>query len=184
MLRRSIRSQAAIDFLTSYGFAILVIGIAVYAVLQLGIFNYSAAPQYCYSQSPFSCIAYSVNTIGAMAIVLSQSSGGVMTVNGIACSGTPNTSITGPFFGNVRVQSQASAPSYYPGANTLGAGITMLPGAQYVFYVNCYSSRFGPAHASIGSTFTGYVWVRYSFSGLPSTYNNIVRAASFSTKYT
>ncbi len=184
MLRRATRSQAAIDFITSYGFAILIISVAVYAVLQIGVFNYSAAPQYCYAQAPFSCIAYSINSIGAMALVLSQSSGGILTINGIACSGTPNTTRVGPKFGNVNLlPDTGSGASLYPNTN-LGAGVTLYPGAQTVLYVNCYNTNLGAATGSIGGTFTGYVWIRYTFSGLPATYNNIALAASLSAKYT
>lgn len=184
MLRTAQRSQAGIDFLTSYGFAILIICIAVYSVLQLGIFNYGASPQYCYSQPPFTCVAYSVNSIGAMELVLSQSSGGILTVNGIACSTIPNTTRVGPKYGNANVLPDTGASaSFYPNSN-LGAGNVIYPGAQTIFYVNCYGNNHALATGLIGGTFTGYVWVRYSFSGLPSTYNTIVRATSVSVKYT
>ena len=142
------------------------------------------APQYCYTQTPFSCIAYSINTSGALAIVFTQSSGGVMTINGIACSDSSNTTLVGPTFGNVKVQANSISPQFYPSGSAMGSGITLLPGAQILLYANCYDGNGGLAGEGIGGTFTGYVWIRYTFSGLPSTYNNIVRAASLSAKYT
>jgi hypothetical protein len=183
MVGRARKSQAAIDFITAYGFAILIITIAVYAVLQLGIFNYSSAPQYCYSQSPFSCVAYSINTTGSVALVISQSSGGILNVTGAACSTTPNTTRIGPKFGNVNIVTYSAHPSYYPNSN-LNGGLIIYPGAQAVIYIKCYSSNIGTAGSAIGNTFTGYVWINYTFSGLPSSYHNVANAASLSVKYT
>ena len=178
---RAARSQAAIDFLTSYGFAILIISVAVYSVLALGVFNYSATPTYCYSVSPFTCAAYAINTTGVMAIVLSQSSGGILTVQGASCSTTQNTTRVGPQYGNVYVSSNTL---FYPAGTRITSGVLIYPGAQAVLYINCYNTNGHPAASAIGQTFTGYVWVNYTFSGLPSNFHNIAQVASFSVKYT
>jgi hypothetical protein len=181
MLGRAARSQAAIDFLTSYGFAILIISVAIYSVMALGVFNYQATPQYCYSVSPFTCIAYSINTTGVLSMVLSQSSGGTLTINGIACSTAKNTTRVGPQYGDLYVNSNSI---YYPAGTKIKSGVVVYPGAQTVLFANCYSAASHPATAAIGATFTGYVWINYTFSGLPSSYHNIAQAASFSVKYT
>lgn len=187
MVLRSHRGQAAIDFLGSYGFAILIIAIAIYAVLQFGVFNFSASPNYCYAQSPFTCVAYSINGTGVMSIVLSQSSGGVLTVDGVACATSPNTIQTGPEYGNVHVFPYNSVTNgnthYYPNAQ-LATGNTIYPGAQALFQVNCFSGSGGRIAGPIGSSFLGYIWVNYTFSGLPSGYHDISRVASISAKYT
>lgn len=182
MLRRTGRSQAAVDFMTSYGFAMLIIAIALYTVFQLGVFNYSSSPQYCYSESPFACLAYSINTVGTLTVLVSQSSGGILTITGAACGTTPNTTRIGPRFGNVNVKPYAVAQDFYPN-NKLSSAMSLYSGASNVLYVNCYGNAFGPAGAPIGSTFTGYLWLNYTFSGLPSTYHYVSRAASINVKY-
>jgi len=180
MPRRAAKAQAAIDFISTYGFVILIIAITIYAVLQLGVFNYAASPQYCYSQYPFSCIAYSLNTSGGLVVVISQNSGGVMNITGVACSSVPNTTRIGPKYGNVMVGANTV---FYPN-NVIANGITLYPGAQATIYAKCYSNNLGPSTSVIGGTFTGYLWVKYTFSELPSTYNNIGQMATINVKYT
>jgi hypothetical protein len=76
MKRRSVKAQSALDFLTSYAVIILVVTVAVYAVLELGIFNPKLAPSYCNAAPGFTCAAYSIYTNGTMVFVLSQSNHG------------------------------------------------------------------------------------------------------------
>jgi hypothetical protein len=184
---RTLRSQSAIDFISSYGFALLIIAIAIYAVTQLGVFNYSGSPQYCYPDSPFSCVAYSVNSSGSLTILLSQSGGGIVTITGAACSGTYNTSKVGPKFGNANVlaYNTVTGSTYYPTIqnNRVSGGINIYPGGSAILYVKCYNSNLGPAAAPVGNTFTGFLWLNYTFSGLPNTYHYISRAAAINVKY-
>jgi hypothetical protein len=179
------RSQAAIDFISSYGFALLIITIAVYVVFQLGVFNYSASPQYCYPEQPFNCIAYSINTSGSLTMFISQSSGGILTITGAACSTTPNTTKVGPLYGNVNINPDSGVANtpYYPNNKFPSGGVTIPSGSSALLYVNCYGGNIGKATSAIGNTFTGYLWLRYTFSGLPSTYNYVSRAASLNIKY-
>lgn len=174
MHRRAQRSQAAVDFVSSYGFALLIIAISIYAVFQLGVFSYSSSPQYCYSNSPFSCVAYSMNTIGGLTVAISQSSGGVLTITGAACGPTPNTTRVGPRYGNVNV---------LPGTGSVSSPVTIYPGATAVLYMSC-NTISGAATGPIGNTFSGYIWLNYTFSGLPSTYHYVANAATMNVKYT
>lgn len=183
MQGRAARAQSAIDFITSYGFVILIIAIAVYVVFQLGVFNYSASPQYCYSSFPFSCLAYAISTNGVLAIVLSQSSGGILNVSGLACATSSNTTKVGPEFGNANVLPYKAKPGFYPNPE-LNNGIVMYPGTQTLLYTNCYGGSGLPLVGSIGAPFTGYLWVNYTFSGLPSSYHNIGEAVTINVKYT
>ncbi|MDE1865281.1 MAG: hypothetical protein KGH94_01420 [Candidatus Micrarchaeota archaeon] len=183
-MRWAKRSQAAIDFISSYGFALLIIAISVYVVLQLGVFNYSVSPQYCYSEQPFTCIAYSVNSIGDLTVLISQSSGGVLKITGAACSTVPSTARIGPNYGNVNVvpyNTISGSSTYYPNS-ALSSPILVYSGSSSLLYVNCYTGG-GLASAATGSTFTGYLWLNYTFSGLPSTYHYVSRAASLNVKY-
>jgi hypothetical protein len=48
--------------------------------------------------------------------------------------------------------------------------------------VNCYNGR-GITTAAPGSTFTGYFWINYTYSLLPTSNNIIQRVISFSAKF-
>ena len=55
MMHPERRAQASIDMLIAYGVAILIVSIALYVVLQLGIFNTRLAPTYCNPAPSFAC---------------------------------------------------------------------------------------------------------------------------------
>ena len=113
---RDLRSQAGVDYLTSYGFVILFIAIAAYVVLQLGVLNYRIEPEFCNPSPYINCASYTINTIGAMTVIMSQSTGGVMDINGAACSSAINSTGNNPEFGNVNVVHYTATNGYYPSA--------------------------------------------------------------------
>ena len=175
------RAQTAVDFLTSYGIVIMVIAIAIYVILQLGIFSPQFAPNYCTPAPSFSCSAYVLYPNGTLTILLGQTIGGTITLGGMACSSAINGTGTGPQFGNVNVV--GSSQFYLSGGFTKGD--TLLSNAPRRLSVYCYDSGSGaPAKGSLGSNFVGYVWLNYTYSGLPGSYDQIQQVISFSVAYT
>jgi hypothetical protein len=175
------RGQAAIDFMTSYGIALLVIAIALYVIFQLGIFNYSVAPQYCYSTSALACASYAINSNGELTLLISQSSGGALVINGAACSTAQNAIDTGPRYGNTYVVPPPN-PNFYPSSETKG-GITVYPGSTVQIQLYCWGAG-GPSKSQVGQLFNGYVWLNYTYSGLPSNSYTVQQALSLSVRYT
>ena len=66
------RSQVALDFMVSYGVALLIIGIALYVVISTGVLNPHAAPSSCTPTPGFICDSYAINTSGVFIIKISQ----------------------------------------------------------------------------------------------------------------
>ncbi|MGA2800000.1 MAG: LamG-like jellyroll fold domain-containing protein [Candidatus Micrarchaeaceae archaeon] len=175
------RAQVSIDLLVSYGIAILVITIALYTVLQLGVFNSRLAPEYCNATPSFSCDGVALTDNGVLTIIFSQTTGGVMSITGAACSGTQNSINGGPAFGNVNVLPESTAPSYYP-ANQLQSAIVAYSGSGTRVTVYCYSGS-GVAKGNIGNSFTGTVWINYTLTELPNTLHTVQQLATFTEKY-
>ncbi len=176
------RAQSAIDFLTSYGIAILVIAVAIYVVLQLGVFNYKLAPDYCDPSPGIRCVSVAMQGNGTVILLISQSTGGALNLSGAACSALPNSAASGPKYGNVNVLPYATAPSYYP-TNALGKGVELYPGQPLPLTVYCYGPG-GRSTGKIGNPYSGFVWLNYTYSGLPDTTHSVQEALSFSTKFT
>jgi uncharacterized protein (UPF0333 family) len=182
------RAQASIDLLVSYGIAILLISIALFVLLQLGIFNSRLAPTYCNAAPSFSCAAVAVSAkSGVMTLIFSQSTGATIYINGISCSTQQSVNSSGPKYGNINVLPYQAGPintiGYYPG-NQLQNGLVMYPSNQTRVFVNCYSNSHSPAKGQLGNSFTGFVWINYTISNLPANYYNVQQIASVSTKYT
>ncbi len=176
------RGQEALDFLLSYGVAILIIAIAIYVVTQLGAFNPNIVPVSCTPSPGFACIAYAVNTSGTLIITISQATGGTMSIVGAACSSSVNATGNKPAYGNIGVLPWSSAPSYYP----LGVAsnvITSYSGGAILIEAKCYDGA-GVASGNLGNVFTGYIWLNYTISDLPSSIYHVVNIATFTAKYT
>ena len=180
-LRRR-RSQAALDFMVSYGVVLLALAIAVYVVFQLGILNPRLTPSYCTPAPSFSCISEAMFTNGTLIVQLAQTSGGVITINGMACSTAVNATGNAPRYGNINVLGYSAAPAFYPN-NALKNGVSMGGDQPQLFSINCYGSG-GLSKGPLGNTFIGYVWINYTYSALPSSYYTVEQALSFSTAYT
>lgn len=179
---KGFRSQASLDLLISYGVAILVISIALYVVLQLGIFNMRLAPSYCNAAPNFVCAAVAINNSGAMTLVFSQATGGTLNISAVACSTEANTTNAGPAYGNFGMLPYTVAPTFYPN-NQLQNNLLVYSSNQTRIFVNCYSGA-GLAKGSLGTTFSGFVWIKYTINTLPNSYNAVEQIASMSTKYT
>lgn len=173
-------AQAAVDFLTSYGLALIVIAIAVAVIYQISVSHPTLSASSCAATPGFACDAYALNTSGAMQLTLSQATGGPIIINGVACSSQPSSVGSGPAYGNAYVSNSAA---YYPtvnGVNTAPSGIFIFSGSGTTLSVNCYSQS-GRAAGQIGSGFTGYIWLNYTVPGYGKMMHQI---ASVSLVYT
>lgn len=179
---RRFRSQEALDFMLSYGVAILIIAIAIYVVAQLGAFNPNIAPVSCTPSPGFACISYAINTNGTLIATISQATGGTMSIAGAACSSSVNATGNKPEYGNIGVLGWASAPSYYP-AGIASSSITSYSGGSFLVEAKCYNGA-GIAVGNLGNVFTGYLWLNYTFSDLPSSVHHVTDIATFTAKYT
>ena len=178
------RSQSAIDFLASYGIVLLVTSLAIYLIFQLGVFSPQLAPEYCDPSASFSCTGYAMLTNGIFTFELSQNIGGSISITAMGCSSEVNGTGIGPRYGNVKLLST----SYYPGqapANGFVSGTVLFSNTAKKFSIYCYdASGSTPATGSLGNTFIGYVWLNYTYSGLPAGYPTAQQVLAFSTTYT
>lgn len=185
------RAQASIDFMVSYGIALLVIAIALAVVVQLGLFNIRLAPTTCNPAPGFQCTAASMNTLGVLTITFAQATGGTLTINAAGCSSTANATRNYPAYGNVNMVPYTVAPQYYASAfpfntpfNSPPANSVSLPSSgSGVITVYCYNG-LGKATSQLGSSFTGILWLNYTISDLPQSISNVQEVASFTAKYT
>lgn len=174
------RSQSAIDTMTAYGIALVIIIIASYVVLRLGVFGGSIAQPMCVSSPAFSCGALALSSNGLLTFVMTQAVGGAINVTGVACSTSINSNGNGPGSGNIDVLSYGAAPNFYPN-NALQHGLVIYSGATSTLQTNCYGA-FGLATGNVGSSFTGYVWINYTSEGLPPSVHTLTRVIQFATK--
>jgi len=176
------KSQAALDMLIAYGIAILVISIAIYIILQLGVFNQRLAQTYCNAAPSFICDQMAINKTGGLIIIFSQGTGGTINITGASCSTLANTTTYGPKYGNFYTLPYSEASSYYSN-NQLQNGLLVYSSNQTRLLVNCYGPG-GLSTGSLGSTYSGFVWLNYTYTNLPNNYHAVQQVFSFTAKYT
>jgi hypothetical protein len=177
------KQQAAIDFMVSYGIAMLVIGITIYVILQLGVFNPQIALSTCTPSAGFSCTSYATFRNGTAYFLMTQATGGQINITGSACSTASNTTNDRPKYGNINLlKYSANTLQYYPD-NSLQNGLIVYSNTQFSLKSNCYGSS-GISKGNLGSIFTGYLWINYTYSNLPNTIHYVTRIATVTTKYT
>ncbi len=135
------KSQSAMEYLMTYGWAILIIAVVLAALYQLGFFNGTDfVTTSCIAESGFNCQQPVMNTTGYISFNLGQISNGTMTITGVGC--TNNTAQPSSF-------TTPTTQSFVSGQTQ--QVITQCPGIGN-------SGR-------IGTPFRGYIWIKYNFAG-------------------
>jgi hypothetical protein len=88
---KSLRGQSAMEFLLTYGWAVLILMIVTAALLFLGVLNPgTTAPNQCAFASVFTCKGYKISDGGSLELTLGQATGDDVTVTGFACTAAEN----------------------------------------------------------------------------------------------
>ncbi len=149
---KSSQAQSAMEYLMTYGWSILIIAIALVVLFELGVFNGSGSgiPTSCVAQSGFLCSNPVMDTSGNVLINFGQSLGSQITITATAC-----TNSTAPPNSNQWIQQPLNNPTFFNGVTgTLGFKCTL------------------PSN-TIGSDFSGRLWIQYQNHGVPNQETNI-----------
>ena len=138
--RRTKKLQSAMEYLMTYGWAILIVAVVLAVLYQLGFFSgTNFITTSCIAESGFTCQKPVMNATGYVQVDIGQISNGTMTVTGYAC--TNNT----------------QSPSSF---NTYSGTMALVSGQVQQAVVKCPG-----VGGKIGSTFRGYIWIQYNFAG-------------------
>ena len=177
------KAQSAIDFMISYGIALLVLAVVLYVVASQGFLSNTYQTSQCSTTSHmFNCIAYMIKANGSVYIMFQSVLPGYITITGVACSTQTNSTNSGPRYGNVNVISPYSTNGiqYYP-ANSVT--ITDYGGQKVLLKAYCYDGASPlPAAGALGQPFTGYVWINYTYSQLPNSFSQTEEVLSFTSR--
>lgn len=167
--------QAAVDFMSSYGIALLVMAAALIAIYSIAL-TPNNPPVFCTPTPGFNCNFLSISKAGIMTFKISQALGTQVTINGAACS-TAQGSANNPAYGNMQVSNTVAfyPPMEYPPNNVIYSG------GYYILYMYCYSApNNGIATGATGKPITGFVWLTYT---IPNYGQQTQKIATFSTVY-
>ncbi len=179
----STKLQSAMEYLMTYGWAILIIAIVLIALFSLGVFSNANLGTSCIAESGFECNGLTltnivpssapVNSLATLSFTVGQATGADI-YNAILLVTPLNTTIIS-FFGNTHIpyplsssimefiSTDGAMPTFPEGStNTIniyiGNGNLEVPGYPTV------AEEVGPliSSNSIGSPFDGYVWIIFN----------------------
>ncbi len=133
------------EYLVTYGWAILVIAIVIAALFALGVFNNQSTPTVCLFPSDFGCLNSFVYANGGLSINIQQTYSPQINITAIGCNTNKTTQDM------LKVSPQI----------TLNAGANASIDGNLTQALKCYSG--GNAYTSpVGTTFHGFIMLNYT----------------------
>jgi hypothetical protein len=155
------RAQSAMEYLMTYGWAILIISVALVSLYALGLFNpASFTHTSCIFPADFSCLNSYLSTGGAFMINIEQSTQAPINVTAIGCNSNDSATHMISFVSN-QIYLQ------------IGSNVTISGNSTAT--LQCWDNGT-VVNAKPGSVFNGYVILNYTNTetGFPHTVSAIV----------
>jgi hypothetical protein len=149
---RGFKLQSAMEYLMTYGWALLIMALVLSVMFTLGIFNPGQfAGQECLLPAGFSCLNFYMFTNSTLVINLEQATQSPINVTAYNCT-TNSTSI--------RMIPLAT-----------GSQVYMPIGSNATISMKCYAATGGLYSAQTGTLFTGSIGINYTeiVTGFPHT---------------
>lgn len=181
---KTVRAQSAMEYLMTYGWAILIIAVVLGALFSLGVFNGGGViGNACVASPGYLCQSASLGTTGNVLFTLGQNTGTTIYNIALACAATSTTT------GYPGMVSGAGTYNAFVGVFTTGStngiaqgnfgslvawnGGAQLASGQTIAIsgngVPCYGTTGAPlgtaaTPATIGQAFSGFIWMNYTTS--------------------
>lgn len=156
---RLLKAQSAMEYLMTYGWAILIIAVVLSVLFQLGIFSSaSLTGTSCIGMSGYLCKSPTLTAAGYMTFTVGQNTGVPLYNVELACASTSDS--TGQPYPNSAYNSITSGGLAIPASttgNTIANGQTLT-----ISQLPCYSPTGTLSSGSIGASFSGYIWIQYT----------------------
>ena len=158
--RNNFRAQSAMEYLMTYGWAILIISIVLGALFSLGVFSSSSfIGTTCVPSAGYFCSSPILHS-GTFNAVVGQSTG--------------TTWISANIFFVTGGGSPSSVPAsltgcvYYSGASSITSGQTLTVSftAPVVLSGGLFTSCGSTYSSTVGTSYSGAIWVEYTTSGV------------------
>ncbi|MEM4034545.1 MAG: hypothetical protein QW257_01275 [Candidatus Micrarchaeaceae archaeon] len=157
---KSVKAQSAMEYLMTYGWAILIIAVVLGALFSLGLFSASSfIGSSCIAQSGFYCAGVTLSTSGGLQLTIGQA--------------------TGTTFTNTKVLFVPFGANLSQGASAVIG--TLTSGEEYTVTLQLPTIAPFPSSYALGTPITGYIYLTYTnVYGTQST----TEVATITTKVT
>ncbi|MEM3841229.1 MAG: hypothetical protein QXN59_00845 [Candidatus Micrarchaeaceae archaeon] len=190
---KGFKAQSAMEYLMTYGWAILIIAVVLAALFALGVFSgASLLGTSCVASSGYTCTNPVMNTAGILTINFGQSTGVTLYDLNFACAATSNS--TGlPFLGTSLTYNSATTSNGLPVQYSFIAPVATSGQTFTGVSTECYSTtgsavgNGGPVPstaAPLGTAFSGSLYLAYNATSPNGKPNQFSKFATITIKVT
>ena len=134
-------AQSAMEYLITYGWAVLLVAIVLWAMYELGVFGFPSPPMVCLANPLFYCANETMSSSGALTVTFGYTGGtGPITLTALVCNTTAPAPVKGPSVETTKT--------------------VVYPGQQLQLVFQCPVSGEQPLGAAIGVG----LWIFYNTS--------------------
>ena len=167
---KQFRLQSAMEYLLTYGWALLIIAIVLAALFQLGIFNGSTLlGTSCVAAPGFLCSNPVLLTTGNVAFTIGQTTGSTLYNVALGCAATSlGNGLPNPSGAVVMLAPSGgvmSTNTMSPANTAVGLGQSLTSGQTLsISGLPCFGTTGTalPAGSAIGTAFSGRIWLNYT----------------------
>lgn len=152
--------QSAMEYLMSYGWAVLLIVVVLAGLVYMGFFN-PPTPERCNVQSGLSCLSFNLKTDGVLSATFNNGLPKKVKVVAAGCTNSGNLNPAEETSAGSDVKLQSFAES---GQVAIQTGRT-----ETVSGINCYLAGGSKATGSVGDHFSGFLYIKYVFIDDPES---------------
>jgi hypothetical protein len=184
------RIQSAMEYLMTYGWAILIIAVVLGVLFTLNVFSLgSQLGTSCIGQPGYSCSVPAISSNGVLSFTLGLGTGYniynvvascISSASTLTAGTTPFNVIGGTALAanGVAIGPSVTAITYATSTNSIATSSTVLFSG-----IQCYSGSSGSTPATptpIGTPFTGTIWLGYTTTGSGQMY--YIKTAAIAVK--
>jgi hypothetical protein len=172
------------EYLMTYGWAILIIMVVLAVLFYLGVLNPSnVTPNQCMFPPGFTCVTNQLHVNNSLYLVVGVGAGKTIRVNGVAC--TQNGSITFPSSGMILWSGTTYNVAYQPNVTVPSGSQATLADPNspmaWVKNVTCTdSNQAAISGAILGQVYNGRIYLNYTET---DTGLNRIAVGTYTAKY-
>ncbi len=166
---RPLKLQTAIEYLTTYGWAIMIIAVVIAGLFSLGANTGITGTEIVASAGPSFLVSGAALVGSNLSFTLGQSTGGTIYNIAMACAATATAQGLPNGGSIVYISTNGSATQNMAKVATAGDASLENGATMKVDGLVCFGPNGAPVSKVIGTDFTGQIWLNYTKTPGPAT---------------
>jgi len=158
------KGQTAMEYLMTYGWAILIIMVVLAVLFYLGVLNPSGlTPNQCTFPAGVTCVTYKLEAItGKLNLDIGQGTGKTIRVDGVFCTSNSTSNFTPSALGKTIAYSPLANVTITSGSHAYVGKTGLAGGLGNVTCTNTEGAALTTDQTAMGTQYIGRVYINYT----------------------